>query len=388
MKNMKKLTCLLAVALMASVASAQDAEKKSAVKIVKETKIFALDKLRTIDENSGLHSMQLSPDGKTLLYARRLPRANVQERLRYHLVLRDIKAGTDTVMPGDPLESNDFLVACTSMRPFDATGKKIVIPVGTNQDGKPGRLGKGQMQPGIYDIATGKLDKLDMKAPIILPSYDATGKNLIVFAMFPGKRGSDMEWCKTIVSPVNKIKFRKIGVAGLPRTPCPIGDILPILLPPERKIPDAPRQSELVIYDTKADKKLTSPPLTSGRKLDDYNPQWTTDGRYLYYVDREMYKTPDGNTRRKQIMRVWDRKKSIEQSLTEDHIPIGPAPEKAGMIVLDNKNYSYSLHDPATGKTTPLALKKSRIISVSGRFMVYVKKDKTGTNSVYRAEIK
>ncbi|MCP4376025.1 MAG: hypothetical protein GY794_07620, partial [bacterium] len=100
-------------------------------------------------------------------------------------------------------------------------------------------------------------------------------------------------------------------------------------------------------------------------------------------------KTPDGDSRYKRIMRVWDRKKSAEVSLAENIIPIGPAPGKAGMIILGKKkNDSYSLHDPATGKTSPLPLKKCRIISVNGRFIVYVKQDKTGTESVYRAEIK
>ncbi|MCP4377134.1 MAG: hypothetical protein GY794_13280, partial [bacterium] len=328
MKLLNQLACLLVIAAVSN-AWAEDAKPKPTVKIVNETKIFALEESRNIRENNGVHSMRLSPDGKTLLYIERLPKVANQRRRGYRLHIRDIKTGKDTVMPGAPSRSDDFLVAYASMYPFDATGKNLVIPIITSKDNKPVKIGEGEMQLGIYDIATGKLDKLDMKAPVIFPSYDATGKNLIVFEMFVGSGGPDMELSKIVVSPVDKIKFKKIGVMGMPRSPCPTGDILPILLPPERKNPDAPRQSELVIYDTKADKKLASPPLASGSKIDDYNPQWTTDGRYLYYIDSEIDKTPDGDSRYKRIMRVWDRKKSAEVSLAENIIPIGPAPGKA-----------------------------------------------------------
>jgi hypothetical protein len=386
MRTTNTIALMLIVAL-ASVAWAQDAEQKSAVKVVKETKIFSLDKSRDISENSGIHSMRLSPNGKTLLYVARLPQAATQKRRGYRMVLRDIKAGKNTVLPGAPSGSDDFPVACVSMRPFDATGKKLISPVCLGENDEPVSPGRGQMQLKVYDIATGKVTDLNLKAPIIFPSYDASGKNIIVFAMFKGERGPDLALSKIVVSPVDKIEFKKIGVVGMPRTPCPAGDILPILLPPNPRNPGEPRKSGLVIYDTKTNKELSAPPIISGNKLDDFNPQWSGDGRYLYYVDTERDKSPDGNTRYKSIMRVWDNKKLVEQSLTEDLIPIGPAPGKTGMIVLGKENDFHSIHDPATGKLSPILDGKTKIISITGRFMVCIKPDKDGAKSVYRTEI-
>jgi hypothetical protein len=389
MKLLNQLACLLVIAAVSN-AWAEDAKPKPTVKIVKETKIFALDDSRKISENDGMHSMRISPDGKTLLYIQGLPRNanNRNNRRGYRLGIRDIKTGKETVIPGATSRSDDFLVAYVSMQPFDATGKNLVIPICVSDNGEPVRPGKGKMELGIYDITAGKVKKLALTAPVIFPSYDAKGKNLIVFEMFIGNQGPDLASSKIVISPVDKIKFRKIGVMGLPRSPCPSGDILPILLPPDQNNPGASRKSEMVIYDTKGDKKLAMPTVDSGNKLDDYNPQWTGDGRYLYYVDTERDQTPDGNTRHKQIMRVWDRKKSVEVSLAENIIPVGPAPEKTGMIVLGKKNNAYSIHDPASGKMAPILDGKTKIISITGRFMVCVKQDDKGTKTVYRTEIK
>jgi hypothetical protein len=379
MKTTNRFACLLVLAI-ASAASAQDAKPQSTLKVVKETKIFKLDKSRDISENSGLHSMRISPDGKTLLYVERIPQApNPQSRRSYRLGLRDIKTGKDTVLPGAPFRSDDFLVSYVSMHPFDATGKTLILPVGLSENNESALC--------VYDIATAKLTKLDVKAAGFFPSYDAAGKNLIVFTILMGKRGPDMTNSKIVVSPVDKVKFRTISVLGLPRTPCPTGDILPIVLMPGRSNPDGPLKSDLVVYDMKTDKIIAAPPIVSGSKLDDFNPQWTGDGRYLYYVDTEKDKTPEGRTRYKRIMRVWDRKKAIEHSITQDLIPIGPAPGKTGMIVIGKKNYAYSIHDPSTGKTSPILDGKTKIISITGRFMVCVKKDQDGAKSVYRTEI-
>ncbi|MBT3200313.1 MAG: hypothetical protein HN350_10395, partial [Phycisphaerales bacterium] len=71
-----------------------------------------------------------------------------------------------------------------------------------------------------------------------------------------------------------------------------------------------------------------------------------------------------------------------------DLIPIGPAPGKTGMIVLGKKNYSYAIHDPATGKTTSILDGKTKIISITGRFMVGIKPDKDDKKFVYSVEIK
>ena len=393
MKTLNHFTCLLVVAIASNVWS-RDAKPQPTVKIVNETKVFELDDSRNVRENAGVHSMRLSPDAAMLLYVQRTApaaRANddgaARNRRGYRLVLRDIKAGKDTVMPGAPSESDDFLVAYVSMRPFDASGKNIIIPIGLGKADETVRIGEGQMQLGIYNLATGKLKKLDLTAPVIFPSYDADGKNLIAFAMFTKDRRPDMASSKIVVSPIDKIKFKQIGIVGMPRAPCPGGTVLPVLLPPSRDQPNAPRRTAFVLYDTKADKQLLMLPIQSGNKLDDYNPQWTKDGRYLYYVDSEKDATPDGKMRRKSITRIWDRQKAVEHAIIENVIPIGPAPGNSAMILID-KDRNCKLHNPDTNKTSPLRGTGSRLINANGRFLLYVKQDRNGKQSVYRAEMK
>ena len=393
MKTMSQLACLLVIAVT-STAHAEDAKPKPAVKIVNETKVFKLDDSRDRRENAGMHSMCLSPDATTLLYVQRIPPAakpggDAPQRRRrgYRLVLRNIKTGKDTVMPGAPSGSDDFLVAYVSMRPFDAAGKSIVIPVGLGPADEPLRPGKGQMQLGIYNLAAGKLKKLDLTAAIIFPSYDAEGKNLIVLAMSLGDQGPDMALSKIVISPADKIKFKQIGITGMPRGPCPGGIVLPVLLPPNRNQPNAPRRGTFVLYDTKSDKQLLMLPQ-SGTKLDDYNPQWTADGRYLYYADYGNDPVRKSMKGGKRITRIWDRKKAVERPIIEGAVPIGPAPGKSEMILMNREKGSCWVHNTATGKDSPLPGGIARLINADGRFILYVKQDKDSAKSVYRAEMK
>ncbi len=389
MKLLNQLTCLLVIAAVSN-AWAEDAKPKPTVKIVNETKIFALDKSKIVHENDS-PSMRISPDGKTLLYVERIAKANENARHAYRLRIRDIKTGKDTAMPGASCTEEDFLTAYVSSTcPFDATGKNLVIPICKSQDdGKPLDIPKGTMQLGIYEIATGKTKKLALTAPVIFPSYDATGKNLIVLEMFAKDSGGpDINASKIAISPVDKIEFREIGVKGLPRTPCPTGDILPITLLPNWDEARMAPNFDTIIYDTKTNKKLTAPKISSGDDPTKDQPQWTSDGRYLYYINNEIDKTPEGATRHKQLMGVWDRKKCAEVSLAEGLIPVGPIPGKNGMIVKSSKGYKYSIHDPSTGKTTPIFDGKRKIESITGRFMVCLKEDAKGSTSVYRTEIK
>jgi hypothetical protein len=383
MKTVNQLIGLLVIAA-ATGAQTQAAKPAPGVKLTNETPIFKLDDSRKINANRGMHTMRLSPDGKMLLYVRRVKAANKETRGGYQLALRDIKTGKDTIMPGAPCGSDDFFVACVSMLPFDAKGEKLVIPIGAGAE--PVRPGRGTMQLGLYDIKSGKVNKLDLSGPIIFPTYDAEDKNLIVLVMAKGERGPDPANSKIVVSPADKIKFRKIGLMGLPRSPCPGSSVLPILLAPARDAGQEARRGVFVLYDTKSDKQLAAPPA-SRSKLDDYNPQWTADGRYLYYVDTEKDAGPNGCVKRKSILRIWDRRKNAEHAIIEGMIPVGPGPGKSAMILSDGRGLHY-MTDPTSQKTASLGDNIVRLISAGGGFIVYIKHDKNGDNQVFRAKIK
>ena len=405
MNTSNKALCVLLIGITAVIianatASAEGAEPPAVPRLVNETKIFALDKSRDIRENRGMHSMRLSPDGKKLLYIRcmtfpggpatpqpgGIPNRPARARRGYRLVLRDIKTARDTVLPTPASRSDDFVVAVVSMRPFDAAGKTIVMALGIGADDGPIMPGEGQMQLGLYDVASGKLKKLDLTAPIIFPSYDVEGKNLIVLGMVKEKQGT---LHVGPVAPADKIKFTQLGIWGLPRSPCPGAPALPLLLPPARdEGQEARRGGSFILYDIKADKRLAVLPTQSVSKLDDYNPQWTADGRYLYYADTETDASPDGGARRKTVTRVWDRTKSAETAVIEGVVPVGPGPGKSAMVLGGLGSGGACIHDAAAEKMFPLLGEGKRLINAQGRFLLYVKQDKDGKKSVYRAMIK
>ena len=377
MKIANSLACLL-VGVITSASRAEDAKPQPAVKIVNETKIFKLDDSRNIGDIYDIHRMCLSPEAETLLYVQRIPPAKPDNPRGFRLVLRNIKTAKDTVLPGAPVGATQILFDYISMNPFNATGNKLTLPIAIGPADRPLRPTQGMMQLGCYDLKTGKIKKLDLTATIILPSYDAAGKNLIVQTVtFQNRRPA----CKTFLSPADKINFKQSNIKGTPRKPCPEENILPVLIRPESE------DNVLILYDTKANKHLLRMPLYSGIYLSCYNPQWTTNGRYLYYNDCKIGEYPDGKIRRTDMTRIWDRKKNVELPIIKDAVPIGPAPG-GSMILVHDKETRYSVHNPATAKTSPLLNDGTRLINANGRFLLYVKKDKDGAKSVYRAEIK
>ena len=390
--------CVLLIGLTA-IASTEGAEPPAAPKLANETRIFDLDESRDIRENRGMHSMRLSPDGKKLLYIQRVtfpggpttprprgaPNKPARFRRGYRLVLRDIKAAKDTTLPGAPLRSDDFIVMFVSMRPFSHDGKKLVLPVGTDEDGDGiHNLEKEKMDLVLYDVASGKTAKLDLASPVIFPAFSGDGKQLIVLTMVKEKQGT---LHVAPVAPADKIKFRNLSVWGLPRSPCPGAPALPLLLPPARdEGQETRRGGSFILYDIKADKRLTVLPAQSQGKLDDYNPQWTADGRYLYYADTETDASPDGKTRRKTVTRVWDRTKSAETAVIEGVVPVGPGPGKSAVVLAGPGSGGACIHDAAAEKISPLP--EVRFINAQGRFLLYVKQAKDGAKAVYRAEVR
>lgn len=394
----RTLVIATAVIIATAIASAEDAKPPAAPKLVNETKIFDLDESRDIRENRGLHSMRLSPDAALLLYIQRMtfpggpatpqprgvPNRPPRPRRGYRLVLRDIKTAKDTTLPGAPFRSDDFAVMFVSMRPFSPDGKKLILPVGTDEDGDGiHNLAKEKMDLVLYDVASGKTAKLDLASPILFPTFSGDGKQLIVLAMVKEKQAT---LHVAPVAPADKIKFKQLGIWGLPRSPCPAAPVLPLLLPPARDEGQEMRRGSFILYDIKADKRLAVLPTQSEGKLDDYNPQWTADGRYLYYYDIEEGTAPDGGTRRKTVTRVWDRTKSVETAIIEGVVPVGPAPGKSTVVLMGSGSGGTCIHDAAAEKMSPLP--EVRFINAQGRFLVYVRQDKDGKKSVYRAEIK
>jgi len=328
---------------------------------------------------------RLSPDGRHLLYAR--CRANKPEpeghqgpwpaRL-YEPVLRDLATGRDAVLPGPPWTWDDSLAMMLSRRVFSADGGQIVLGVGIDADdnGIYDRR-REQMQPMLYEVATGKARRLDVTGSLILPFFDRKGEDLLILKWVKEERKGLL-----YATPTDKLALKEVHRNGVPMPTCPTADVIPFwLLPAEDNRAAGTR---LVLYDLTAGKQTAELPIHKrNTSLDDYTPQWTPDGRYLYYVD---YETSGEGARpgRKRVTRVWDRQGNCEAAVLDAAITVGPGPAPASMVIVDDDN--TLLHDAAAGRSWQLADTYVRPRYAGRGKLVYVKKA-DGRWSAHVAEI-
>jgi len=419
MKNAAKLT-LLCMLTMSAVARAADAPK-----LVGEKVIMKLDDNIAYRENKGVWSMRLSPDGRRVLYARKKmykvtsDDGTQRDRRGYKFVLRDLKTGKDTMVPVPALFSDDFAVACLSMTVFDPTGKTLIVPAGRdgNKNGLTERTER--CKAGLYDIASGKLTILGVEGNIILPTFHPNGKTLVVLAVEGGDRGpTDV---KVHITPTDKTKFRTLSKAGLIRNISPTSDLMVTVLVSEGEGEGKGlRPGRCVLYDMKTDTvKAELADKDQGRRLTEHNPQWTSDGRYIYHVITKNERR-DGRSHREILTRIWDVKAGKEAGILSGVAPVGPGPGKGTMVLVrfparplmpprapraaggDNDaakaqpaaprvTQEIVLHaqdDKALGrKLHRLGDSSTRPISTQGKWLLFIRKDDNGNEKACLAEI-
>ena len=397
---MKKTLELAAACVLAAcaVVRAQDAPK-----LVGEKTIMKLDDGIEHRRSAGAWWMRLSPRARRVLYVRQTKwmyktrRKDGTERQRrgYKLVLRDLKTGKDTPVPIPALFDRGFAIACLSMTVFDAAGKTLVVPVGedANKDDywEPRPPLNEKCKLGLYDIASGKLKTPGLKADLIVPTYHPNGKTLVVLAM-----ERDAKKAKVHVTPTDKIRFRLLSKPGFPRSLCPTSDLMAMLVLSEGQ---RPRRGKFVLYDLKGD--TVKAELIAGEeigKMTSDNPQWTADGRYLYYaVVKEEER--DGRKLRKVFTRIWDAKAGKEAGTLSGVCPIGAGPG-AGTMVLTKLPHTEQrprapgeivLHaqgDKTLGQELHrLGDASTRPISTQGKWLLFIRKDANGNEAACMAEI-
>ena len=335
------------------------------------------------------HSARLSPDGRYLLYVRVKQVAwpadgggPARQQRSYRLILRDLKSGKDKPLP-IPAYLEDFvLMPVVSGNVFDLGGRKIALGVAVDANGDGLHDYRTEkMQAVVYDIASDKLAKQPVIRMAVVPTFDRTGNGLIITAM-----GHDAENSQLLTTPLGKPKLRQLGKWGLPRGVCPTAQVLAMLTPPNGVFP--PSRYKFVLYDLKADKQITEMPTHEKcNMLSQYCPQWTADGRYLYYADVKL-EMIDGRQERKYLTRIWDRTKGREAGIVPDVVPIGPGPGKSTMVVAkDRGRGQMSLHDAATGDSHTLGKETMTAIAAEGKYLLYADKPADGKSGIYMAEI-
>jgi hypothetical protein len=379
---------LVVVCIFAS-GQADGAEKSA--KIVDEKAIFALSDDVNLGENKGVGSMRLSPDGTKLLFIRR--RGDDRKTRSYKLVLRDIKTGKDKELKLPGYDNDDMATFMVTGNVFGPAGLKVALGAGidANKNGRHDFGGDSEkMQAVVYDLATDKMTKIGEAAYVALASFDRTGKGLVII-----NADKKAEMGKMFVTPLEKIKLRQLCLWGLPRGACPTADVMAVLLPPKedprsdgRRPTPAPK---MVLLDLAKDKVLADVPLREGNtKLHDYCPQWTGDGRYLYYTSEAHEPEANGHMRNKIESRVWDREKKQLTFEVPATIPIGPGPTPTTMVL---SSYPVTpvdkpvVHDAKADTTWTVNGPAIRLITSQGKYILYAKKGDDGKETLYRGKI-
>ncbi len=364
------------------------------------TRDGASDDFGRTSEWNGPGTVRLGPNGRYLLYSRKSkemvkndPSGQPRQRSVYRIVLRDLKTGSDKPLPIPAMLNDDPIMILMQMNMFNLAGTKIVTSAGDDGDGdgyvKFGR--KSSMYPVIYDIATGKTTKLDVKDEIVIAGFDRTGKSILVLNWSDrGKTGSLQ------MTPVGETNFRMLSVAGLPRGLCPTADIMAMIVMPK---PGADgrldRNVNLILFDLKADRKIVDLSEQDSPMLIRFKPAWTADGRYLYYAEMQRSQ-PNGDSsskgsERKLITRVWDAKKNQEVALLDGLVPIGTGPGKTTVILTGatsrRKMTGIVLHDAKSNTQHLLRDDDVRLISASSGSVIYAKKAEDGKEPIYSARI-
>ncbi|MDP6637386.1 MAG: hypothetical protein QGG42_21010 [Phycisphaerae bacterium] len=391
MKNALTITILCVLAV--SAARAADGPK-----LVGEREIMKLDDTIAYRENGGVSSMRLSPDGRRVLYLRKKtyktagPDGKQRDRRGYKLVLRDLKTGKDTPVPVPALFDDDYAAAWLSMTVFDPAGKTLVVPA--SQDGnKNGLMDKTERcKVGLYDIASGKLTTLEIEGNVTFPTYASGGKSLVVLAMEGAGNPTHVKVC---VTPSDKIKFRTLNNPGLPRSVSPTSDLMVMLLITEG---ERPRPGRCVLYNLKSDSIVSElADQEQSRRMTENNPQWTSDGRYIYHIVVKNEQR-DGRTHRETLTRIWDPQTKQEAGILSDVAPIGPGPGKGAMVLARPRVMSKSKEDPriflhiqgdkaVDQKLHPLGDASIRPISTQGKWLLFIRKDANGAEKACLAEI-
>ena len=120
-----------------------------------------------------------------------------------------------------------------------------------------------------------------------------------------------------------------------------------------------------------------------------YNPQWTGNGRYLYYYETAY--EPVEEKRRNPVTRIWDAKLGKKAGVLADVVPIGPGPGKNTMVLSKGTEQEIVLHaqgDKTLGKGLhSLGDESMRPISTQGKWLLFIRKDAKGNETACMAEI-
>jgi len=304
-------------------------------------------------ENMGLGSARLSPDGTKLLYLHCERNVEKPEGYKghcmwsgriYRLALHDLKTGQEELLP-IPADSWDDPLWALIARPIFSKDSKYVVVHAAVDENENGLFDKDEnVELATYDVASGTLKRLGTTSVGLIPMFCPSSGRMVVVVPMMAERSIALQ----IIDLSGKVT-KQLTVKALPLAISPTCDLAAgMVLKKERN-------QNLALIDLEKDKVLRQLPLAErNTKLDDISPQFTADGKYLYYIDLK------DNDRRKLLTRVVAVASGEEVAVIEAHYPVGPGPGRSmvlGKFKHGEDEPAAVLHNPVGPITKPIDVK-------------------------------
>ncbi|MCY2931063.1 MAG: hypothetical protein NTV86_16565 [Planctomycetota bacterium] len=332
-------------------------------------------------------AMRLSPDGKRVMYSRPVAGGGQADArsVRYELVLRELNGGKETLLPIEPLDIG-WRSVLTRFNMFDPAGKRLALPK---------VRAAGTISWSIYDVARAQAGVEGLNAGAAGPAkFTADGEALLLTAAtVPGQPST-----KLVSLRAPRAAPRALAALGWVQSVSPAGDVASFFVPPAW-LPGLPPEAgrtaiRLVLWDLKADKELVQVPTHyHNGQLENWETQWTPDGRYLYYADlaEAAPAAPANRATYRSVTRVWDRQAGKAAGEIADALPVGPGPGRSQMVLArrtqDNSG-GFLLHDAATGREYPLGDAAKKLIHAGGGKVIYAQTPADSeTEAVFLADL-
>ena len=381
-------TLLVTVFVLAVIAGGAVAAEP---KLVNEKLVLTDDLDRIINRRSWWRwQLRLSPDGKKLLYTRATSKADDapagdRQEKKYQAILHDVATGKESILPISL--DRGYRTVPTRFNMFDPASRSLLMYDVHREESPDGGV-RSAIKLLRYDIPSGKVEKLNWPGGGNFGLFDATGRNLVVSV------GRNVG-----LASLPDMKIRKLPVQGYATSVSPVGNVIAVFVPGQRIRSDHVRDggryytmvklpASLILYDTKAEKQIAELPThEKNSSLDDLAPQWTTDGRYVYYYDVE--DAADGSgAKTRSVCRIWDRQAGKPAGKQSDVLAVGAGPTPSSMVLVkkDTKAGEAFLHDGATGTLHRIG-GNIQVQHAAGGRIVYVKRDSAGNEGIYVADI-
>ncbi len=356
--------------------------------LTEERVLFGSDDVAWINPNKYPYWLQarLSPNGNYLLHNRVLLE-EVDGQELYGFFLMNVKTGKETPLPLRPVPSsmNDVFMR---MDPFDPKAERMVL---TDTADTP-----DAMEIVLFDMGNEELKRTGIKGRFPYARFNVTGTELIL---------SELRGRGICTASLPDLEIKELDSTsrppGFPVSVCPTENIVCFFgvveegiepqrirhVPPGMKLPPPRPHLRGIITLFDLDKRADFgrlPTHPDNSTLDDVAPQWTPDGRYICYYDRE------GNEGTKSIgARIWDRIEKKEVAFVANAVPIGPGPEGAYMVLVSlSKDSPHAiLYNAATGRTQILGHPSLRPLHAAGGLIAYLKTLPDGKQEVCVARI-